>query len=148
MHKLSSLDPLLKIKNKKRGGGGVTSHPFHIGGGHVALNLQISCLKLEVHLENTPWLDFHHILHRLSLSGPICLSKIFKKRGHHSCCPYRWSESDKQCNCKWKCNFAGRHLYGWDDWCPPPPLFIFDFKADLIMIAYAMCYGFLTLGYF
>ena len=65
----------LKIKKQKRGGGvGVTSYPIHIGGGQVALNLQISCLKLIVKLENTPWLDFLQILHRLSFSGPICLS--------------------------------------------------------------------------
>ena len=74
LHKLSSLDPLLKIKNKKGGGVGVTSYPIHIGGGQVALNLQISCLKLIVKLENTPWLKFLQILHRLSFLGPICLS--------------------------------------------------------------------------
>ena len=36
------------------GGGGVTSHPVHIGGIEVGLNLQISRLKLKVHLKNTP----------------------------------------------------------------------------------------------
>ena len=35
LHKLSSLDPLLKIKNKK-GGVGVTSYPIHIGGAKFA----------------------------------------------------------------------------------------------------------------
>ena len=46
LHKLSLLDPLWKSKVNK----GVTSHPVHIGGAKEALNLQISHLKLKVHL--------------------------------------------------------------------------------------------------
>ena len=58
----------LKIKNKKGGGGGVTSHPIHTGGAKVALTLQISRLNLKVYLQNTPYLEFHQTSCRLLLS--------------------------------------------------------------------------------
>ena len=32
---------------------GVNSHPIHIGGAKMLINLQISRLKLKVHLKNT-----------------------------------------------------------------------------------------------
>ena len=76
---------------------GVTSHPVHTGGAKLALYLQIACLKLKVHSKDTPQLDFHQALHRLSTQCPLWISKI-EKGGHQSYHPYRWRQVGKQCN--------------------------------------------------
>ena len=44
---------------------------YFSGGVEVALNLQISRLKVKVHLEDTPHSEFHQTMHRRSLSDPL-----------------------------------------------------------------------------
>ena len=106
LHKLSSLDPLLKMKNKKGGRGvGVPSYPIHIGGGQVALNLQISCLKLIVKSENTPWLDFH-------FQVPFVYLNFFESRVTSHAVHIGGVKVTNNVICKWKCHFGATYMDG------------------------------------
>ena len=78
----------------------------------MALDLQIKCLKLKVHLENTPWLEFHQTLHRLSLSGPICLSKILKSGVTSHAVHIGGAKVTNNVIFKWKCHFGATYMDG------------------------------------
>ena len=64
---------------------GVTSYPIHIGGGQVALNLQISSLKLIVKLESRV------TSHAVHIGGVKVTNNVI---------------------CKWKCHFGATYMDG------------------------------------
>ena len=97
----------------------------------MALNLQISCLKLR--LSSKSCIDFH-------CQVPFVYLKFFKCGVTNHAVHIAGVKVTNNVICKWKCHFGATYMDGMT--------FIFDFKRDLMMIAYAKCKGILTVGYF
>ena len=126
LHKLSSLDPLLKIKNKKGEGGG---HQSSLSYRKRPSGTKFADFMSKIKTFIKSCIGFHCQIpfvylsgvtsHAVHIGGVKVTNNVF---------------------CKWKCHFGATYMDGMT--------FIFDFKRDLMMIAYAKCKGFLTVGYF